>query len=206
MISFKCPKCEYLMNCPDSPAGRSESCPKCGNVTIVPASAPATARAPQGIPETAPGLSNKQPSRDEVLWTNKPSHWNYLGSYFAAILIVLGAGATFLLPTVGPFLWLIGLLGPIIVLIANVNRIGTRYSVTSGRIMVRKGIVARYQREVPISSIREMKFNQGIIDRLVDIGSFGFSTSASTNVEIVFHGVPRPMQLKEIIDSLTKTI
>jgi membrane protein YdbS with pleckstrin-like domain len=72
--------------------------------------------------------------------------------------------------------------------------------------MVRKGIVARHQTEVPISGIREMKFHQGIIDRVVDIGSFGFSTAASTDVEIVFHGVPRPMQLKEIIDSLTSTI
>ena len=206
MISFKCPKCDYLINSPGSQAGRSESCPKCGNVAIVPVSTPATARSPQGIPETAPGLSNKQPSRDEVLWTNKPSHWNYLFAYFAAILVILGAGATLLLPTAPPFLWLIGLLGPIIVLIANIDRIGTRYSVTSGRIILRKGIVARYQTEVPISSIREMKFNQGIIDRVVDIGSFGFSTAASSDVEIIFHGVPRPMQLKEIIDSLTSTI
>jgi len=203
MINFKCPKCDYLMN--SSQAGRPESCPRCGNVAIVPAST-TTTNAPQALPETTPTDSNKQPGRDEVLWTSKPSHWSYLFAYFAAILVILGSAATLLIPDAPPLLCLIGILGPIIVLIANIDRIRTRYSVTSGRIILRKGIVARFQTEVPISRLREIKFNQGILDRLADVGSFGFATSASSDVEIIFRGVPSPMQLKEIVDSLTDAI
>lgn len=36
MIYYGCPKCETPMSSPDSMAGRSESCPECGNVTRVP--------------------------------------------------------------------------------------------------------------------------------------------------------------------------
>ena len=36
MIDFKCPKCQEHMSVPDSLAGQTETCPSCGNVTIVP--------------------------------------------------------------------------------------------------------------------------------------------------------------------------
>lgn len=41
MISFICPKCRQRLESPDSMAGRSESCPQCGNVSIVPSPASA---------------------------------------------------------------------------------------------------------------------------------------------------------------------
>ena len=37
MIEFNCPKCKEPLSVPGSLAGKSETCPKCGNVTIVPA-------------------------------------------------------------------------------------------------------------------------------------------------------------------------
>jgi rRNA maturation protein Nop10 len=36
MIEFKCPKCKEPLSAPDSLVGENETCPKCGNVTIVP--------------------------------------------------------------------------------------------------------------------------------------------------------------------------
>ena len=39
MIYYGCPKCQAPMASPDGMAGRSETCPQCGNVAAVPAPA-----------------------------------------------------------------------------------------------------------------------------------------------------------------------
>lgn len=36
MIYYGCPKCQSAMASPESQAGQTETCPECGNVTIVP--------------------------------------------------------------------------------------------------------------------------------------------------------------------------
>ena len=36
MINFRCPKCNDELSVPDSVSGQTETCPSCGNITVVP--------------------------------------------------------------------------------------------------------------------------------------------------------------------------
>ena len=69
MISYKCVKCGEPLEAPDSLSGQPETCPKCGNVCVVPAIAvPMETPSPAGpklaAPKSVPSGANQQPGSD----------------------------------------------------------------------------------------------------------------------------------------------
>jgi uncharacterized membrane protein YdbT with pleckstrin-like domain len=80
------------------------------------------------------------------------------------------------------------------------DRYGTRYTIRHDRIQTRKGIIAKYERSVRLENIRDLWLNQGVFDRILGIGTLGFSTSGGDGSEVVFRGIERPRALKERIE------
>jgi len=88
MIDFDCPKCGEGMSVPDCLAGRSETCPACGNVDVVPwpsvqaqamsvagsQAPPAWAQPASPSPRRSP---SRQPGRREIVCPNP--HCGYVG-------------------------------------------------------------------------------------------------------------------------------
>jgi len=66
MIEFQCPKCREILAVPDSRAGQAETCPDCGNVSIVPQSAK-----PEPTPPTQPPAGADQPTLKRCVKCNE---------------------------------------------------------------------------------------------------------------------------------------
>ncbi len=91
------------------------------------------------------------------------------------------------------------LFGLLLVGIAYLNVYATSYTVTSERVVQRKGLLSRRVSEVEISDIRNVQVNQGIIQRMFGIGNVGISTAGQSGVEIVFAGIRRPQPVADMI-------
>lgn len=96
MIYYGCPKCQAPMASPDGMAGRSETCPQCGNVAVVPM--------PEGPPPPSP-ISATGPSQYDpkhtgtvvaVEMTSKKLKLHHALSSLAMVVTYLGVYFTWI--------------------------------------------------------------------------------------------------------------
>ena len=191
-MDFTCPKCHVVLSAPDSEVGEIARCAGCGNVTYVPA--------PKG---PSPAASNEGAVRGDggkVLWTGRPSRKALPGRY---CLIALGAllGLVLLFragfwPRVGVLVLLLDAGAFAVVAIA---RRCTQYRITDQLITYEAGVFDRTTKEIPVSHVREVQLRQGLLARMMNVGTLAFSTSASGDTEVVFVGVRDPHAVRDIV-------
>ena len=71
----------------------------------------------------------------------------------------------------------------------------TRYELTTHRIIVRKGWIAKMCNEIWVKDMRAVNFTQGIWQRIIGVGDIAVGTAASEGMEIRITGIAKPLQL-----------
>lgn len=192
-MDFTCPKCHVVLSAPDSDVGEIVQCAGCGNVTYVPAP-----KSP------SPAASDRAAARGDggkVLWTGRPSRKALLGRYG---LIALGALLGLVL-LFRPGVWwtrvgvLVLLLDAGAYAAVAIIRRCTQYRITDQLITYEAGVFDRTTKEIPISHVREVELRQGLLARMMNVGTLAFSTSASSDTEVVFAGVRDPHAVRDIV-------
>ena len=89
--------------------------------------------------------------------------------------------------------------GLLMVGLAYLNVTATRYTVTSQRVIKKKGLVRPQTSEVAVSEIEHVRVKQDSTERLLGIGSVTITTADPSEVEIVFAGVQNPRKIAEMI-------
>lgn len=82
------------------------------------------------------------------------------------------------------------------------RRYAHRYVVQEGRIEHRKGIIARRVNSIRVKDIRAINIKQGIIERLLDIGTLEFSSAGGAGIEITWWGLRHPDAIKNTIEQM----
>ena len=97
---------------------------------------------------------------------------------------------------------IVGVAGLIFLLIYPVRRLvdwlTSHFVVTSDRIIHRRGFIAKYSMEVPLEAINDVRFEQGIFDRVVGAGTVVVQ-SASEAGRQVFDHVRNPEDVQRTI-------
>jgi uncharacterized membrane protein YdbT with pleckstrin-like domain len=73
------------------------------------------------------------------------------------------------------------------------------FTVTSKRVIMRVGLIAKNTNEVEIRHARELRVRQGIAERLLNYGDVEISTAAGTGPEVIFNGISDPHDFKEAL-------
>ncbi len=80
----------------------------------------------------------------------------------------------------------------------------TRLVVTTKQIVRHEGILARYMVQMRHENVQNIYVKQTILQRLMNCGIVGFSSSGQADVEIVVEGIPDPKRIaakiQEILD------
>lgn len=64
---------------------------------------------------------------------------------------------------------------------------------------MRAGLIARNTNEMQLRHIRAINVRQGIIERILGIGSIVFISAAESEAAVVFKGISDPYEVKERI-------
>lgn len=80
----------------------------------------------------------------------------------------------------------------------------TFYELTTHRVIVRRGWIAKNQDEIWIKDMRGANYKQSIWQRICGIGNVMIGTAASAGAEIIIIGVSRPAEMIKKINSLRK--
>ena len=74
------------------------------------------------------------------------------------------------------------------------------YTITSRRLSIERGLVAREIHETRLEQIQNVNLAQSLLERVLGIGTITFDTAAGAAFEFSFRGVAAPRQLTRTID------
>lgn len=199
-MRIECDNCEQTFEAePGEDADGKVACPHCGDVNRVPAGhrpeaqgLPPDSGPEQAIREVHPALFRAHPFR-------------------GLLLLAMFAGGAVLVLTAIPF----GALGagwavPGLVLVAVALvwwawwLIGSHYwvklSISNKRTVRQEGIIRRSTSEVLHDHVRNVEIRQTFLQRIMNVGYLGISSSGQEGIEIEVADVPKPYELKALID------
>jgi uncharacterized membrane protein YdbT with pleckstrin-like domain len=88
-----------------------------------------------------------------------------------------------------------------IVLVAGfLIRIATTYTITNHRLHIKRGIVARRTQEARLERVQNVNTEQGVLDRILQVGTVDFDTAGTTDSDFSFHGVSQPEKVVSAVD------
>lgn len=157
------------------------------------------------------GLSTIQLSPGENVVLETREHWKHLLGTMSICLAAL-AGLVVVLaiaPEDGFFSWLATLgwvaFAALAVVFGVVPVLAWRsrtYTLTDERLATRKGVIRRSGRDIPLTRINDVAFDQGLLDRLVGAGTLRVS-AASEDGTVVLVDIPHiqqvALQLNELV-------
>ncbi|KLU05253.1 putative transmembrane protein [Rhodopirellula islandica] len=75
----------------------------------------------------------------------------------------------------------------------------TTLTVTDDRTVYREGIVSRETSEVQHDDVRNIQLDQSFVQRLLNVGGIGISSSGQDDLEVVAKGLPHPKRIIDLI-------
>jgi uncharacterized membrane protein YdbT with pleckstrin-like domain len=86
------------------------------------------------------------------------------------------------------------------VVVGFVRRMATRYLVTSQRLHIRRGILARREQQTRIDRVQNVSTQQTLVDRFARVGTVDFDTAGTDDSEFRFVGIAAPDRVVAAVD------
>jgi uncharacterized membrane protein YdbT with pleckstrin-like domain len=88
-----------------------------------------------------------------------------------------------------------------LVLVPFLRRQTTLYVVTSHRVMVRRGILNKYGKDITLSKITDVSFEQTLLDRVINSGSLRIESAGDSPDELL-RNIPHSHEVQQLINRL----
>src|SRR3954452_439277 len=140
-------------------------------------------------------------SDERVLFEGRPA-WRALLSFYvlglivaaAAFFAIRAADATGTGAAAGVAILFL------VLLVGWLRRVFTKCLITTERLRVSRGFIARKVQEARLDRVQNVNYNQGLIDRLFNVGNVDFDTAGTDDSEFRFAWVARPEDVVRAVD------
>ena len=138
---------------------------------------------------------------EHIVYDGHPS-WRAILSFY-----IKGLGVAVVLGAIG---WLAGSAGlgiliavvlfAVAVLVGFVRRVATSYTITNQRLRIRRGIVSRNVQETRVDRIQNVNTDQGVLERVLQVGTVDFDTAGTDDSDFAFAGVGQPEKVSKKVE------
>jgi membrane protein YdbS with pleckstrin-like domain len=166
------------------------------------ARAPITATYPAISPAPAPSPADPEAAlaaevEERDVSEMNPSALDFLGLItLAAGLVVAGVLLAFV---VSPFTLIAGAIGLLLVGWVWLQIKSVRYRLTTQRLFLRRGLIAKHIEEVELYRVKDVVLNQTMVDRILNVGTVSVLSTDDSTPQLDLRGVRNPHALKELI-------
>ena len=168
-------------------------CPQCGNDTEQGAAFCSRCGTRMFAPKSAA-------VREYALALFRPSLWCYANGFLVAGIFIAFGGrllyVKFQPPLVG--FVLIGL-GILIIIVTLIRARTVNWSLTSDRLIEKRGLVASRRREMELADIRSVEVTKRVMQRMIGLGDVTIASAASADYAIRLHDIFDPDNAAETI-------
>jgi uncharacterized membrane protein YdbT with pleckstrin-like domain len=154
-------------------------------------------------PRLAPG--------EQIMFEGHPSWRSIISFYIKGLLAVLVvAFLVGLITNIADgdtntgLVVLVAVIGVAIVILAGfIKRVTTHYTITTRRLHIKRGIIARDIQETRLERVQNVNYNQSLLERVLQVGDVDFDTAAGDDYNFIFVGVADPAEVVERVDRAT---
>jgi len=139
------------------------------------------------------------------MFEGHPSWRSIIAFYVKGLLLVLiAAFAVGIVTSDTSLVGLVAVIGVAVVVLAGlIKRITTHYTITTRRLHIKRGIIAREIQETRLERVQNVNYNQSLLQRLLQVGDVDFDTAAGDDYNFIFAGVANPDEVVEQVDRAT---
>ena len=138
---------------------------------------------------------------EEIVFEGHPS-WRALLLFYLS-----GVGIAIVALIIGILIsgWALGiLLGVVVfavlVVAGFVKRMATRYVLTTERLHIRRGLLAKRTQETRVQRVQNVNTDQTLVQRILRVGTVDFDTAGTDDSEFRFVGVANPAEVVRAVD------
>lgn len=145
-------------------------------------------------------------SGEKVLYQGHPSWRAILGFYLKGLAVGAAAGVLATLLNDGDAglgVVLFVVIAAITILVGFIRRVATVYTITDRRLNIKIGIISRKVQETRLQRVQNVNFNQGVYERVMQIGDVEFTTAGTDESNFVFAGVAQPEEVVQNVEKAT---
>jgi len=144
---------------------------------------------------------------ETVIFEGHPSWRSILGHYLKGLVLVvllaaIAAGVSRLAEDEVRTSWIVvvAIVAFVLVLIVGwLKRLATTYTITTHRLVIRRGILSRAEQHSRIDRIQNISTRQSVLERLLRVGTVEFDTAAGEDDDLDFAGVGSP---HDVVDAV----
>jgi uncharacterized membrane protein YdbT with pleckstrin-like domain len=138
---------------------------------------------------------------EHVIFEGHPSWRSILDVYIkGALAAAVVAVPVYFIEDTGAAVLAFAVLFGATVVTGYVRRMATTYTITSRRLHIKRGIIARKTQEARLERVQNVNTNQGVLERVLQIGTVDFDTAGSDDSEFTFDGVASPDSVVRAVD------
>jgi uncharacterized membrane protein YdbT with pleckstrin-like domain len=138
---------------------------------------------------------------EEIVFEGHPSWRGVLSFYVYGIVAAVLVGIVVGLiagPVIGSSIAVAGIAA--VILGGLLKRIATHYVVTTQRLRIRRGILAKKVQQTRIDRVQNVNTDQGFIERVLRVGTVDFDTAGTDDSDFTFRGIANPDEVVAAVD------
>jgi uncharacterized membrane protein YdbT with pleckstrin-like domain len=138
---------------------------------------------------------------ERIIYEGHPSWRSTIAFYLKGALIAA---------VIGVIVWLIRDIGTgtgafvvafaVVIVVGFIRRYFTVYTITNQRLRIQRGIIARNVQQTQIERVQNVNTRQGVIQRILQVGTVDFDTAGTGDADFAFHGVNNPENVVAAVD------
>jgi len=138
---------------------------------------------------------------EEIVFDGHPSWRATLAFYVWGLLAVAAAVVAGLVASGAGLAVLLGLAALVLLIGAGyVKRAATRYTVTSERLRIQRGILSRRVQQTNIQRVQNVNTDQSFFERILQVGTVDFDTAGTDDSEFRFVGIDDPAEVVAAVE------
>jgi uncharacterized membrane protein YdbT with pleckstrin-like domain len=138
---------------------------------------------------------------EQIVFQGRPIWRSILSFYITGFIgsVVIGVVVALVVSTtVGVIVFLA--LFAIDVLVGFIRRVSTKYTITTQRLRIERGILAKHVQQTRIERVQNVNTNQTVVARILRVGTVDFDTAGTDDSDFTFTGVGNPHEVVEAVD------
>jgi uncharacterized membrane protein YdbT with pleckstrin-like domain len=142
---------------------------------------------------------------EEIIYEGHPSWRSILAYYLKGLLGALVAGAIgYALDGIGLAIGVFLLVEALVLAAGFIRRFATVYTITTQRLRIKHGIIARHVQQTDIERVQNVNTNQSVLERLLQVGTVDFDRAGPGDSDFKFAGVEDPEEVVAAVDRAQK--
>jgi uncharacterized membrane protein YdbT with pleckstrin-like domain len=142
---------------------------------------------------------------ESIIYEGHPSWRSILGYYLKGLVGALIGGAIgYALDGIGLAIGIFLLIFALVLVAGFIKRFATVYTITTERLRIKHGIIARSVQQTDIERVQNVNTKQSVLERMLQVGTVDFDTAGSGDSDFSFVGVEDPEEVVAAVDRAQK--